>query len=64
LGGHSAPRPARKLNGAGNLALMPSNEHITVAYDRDYEDVSPVSGILLGGSRLTMKVEVDVAVVA
>jgi hypothetical protein len=43
---------------------MPSNEHITVAYGRDYEDVSPVSGILLGGSRLTMKVEVDVAVVA
>jgi transglutaminase-like putative cysteine protease len=40
--------------------IMPSEEHITVAYGRDYEDVSPISGVLLGGSRQTMAVAVDV----
>ena len=30
--------------------LMPRDEHITIAYGRDYDDVSPISGILLGGS--------------
>lgn len=43
--------------------LMPSDEHIAVAFGRDYDDVSPISGILLGGSRQTMTVEVDVSVV-
>lgn len=42
--------------------LMPSEEHITVAYGRDYDDVSPISGILLGGSRQKMTVAVDVSV--
>jgi transglutaminase-like putative cysteine protease len=40
--------------------IMPSEEHITVAYGRDYDDVSPISGILLGGSRQKMTVAVDV----
>jgi transglutaminase-like putative cysteine protease len=40
--------------------VMPSEEHITLAYGRDYDDVSPVSGVLLGGSRQTMTVAVDV----
>ena len=39
---------------------MPSEEHITVAYGRDYDDVSPISGVLLGGSRQKMVVAVDV----
>ena len=30
--------------------LMPRDEHIAIAYGRDYDDVSPISGILLGGS--------------
>ena len=30
--------------------IMPAEEHITVAYGRDYDDVSPISGVLLGGS--------------
>ena len=41
---------------------MPSEEHVTVAYGRDYDDVSPISGVLLGGSRQTMSVAVDVMV--
>jgi transglutaminase-like putative cysteine protease len=40
--------------------IMPSEEHITVAYGRDYGDVSPISGVLLGGSKQAMHVEVDV----
>jgi transglutaminase-like putative cysteine protease len=41
--------------------LMPSDEHITVALGRDYDDVSPVSGVLLGGGRQRIDVAVDVA---
>ena len=40
--------------------LMPREEHITVAYGRDYDDVSPISGILLGGSEHSVTVGVDV----
>jgi transglutaminase-like putative cysteine protease len=39
---------------------MPGGEHIAVAYGRDYDDVSPISGVLLGGSRQHMAVAVDV----
>jgi transglutaminase-like putative cysteine protease len=42
--------------------IMPTNEHIVVAYGRDYDDVSPISGVLLGGSRQSMQVAVDVTV--
>jgi transglutaminase-like putative cysteine protease len=44
--------------------IMPSEEHITVAYGRDYDDVSPISGVLLGGSKQAMRVEVDVTAAA
>jgi transglutaminase-like putative cysteine protease len=40
--------------------LMPRDEHITIAYGRDYDDVSPISGILLGGSEHSVAVGVDV----
>ena len=40
--------------------VIPSGEHITVAYDRDYDDISPISGVLLGGGDQTMSVAVDV----
>jgi transglutaminase-like putative cysteine protease len=39
---------------------MPSDEHITVAYGRDFSDVSPVSGILVGGGSHAIKVSVNV----
>jgi transglutaminase-like putative cysteine protease len=39
---------------------VPSDGHITVAWGRDYSDVSPVYGVLLGGARHKMHVEVDV----
>jgi transglutaminase-like putative cysteine protease len=40
---------------------LPSDGHITVAWGRDYSDVSPVHGVLLGGARHKLEVEVDVA---
>lgn len=42
--------------------LIPSSEHITIAYGRDYDDVSPISGVLLGGGTHTVHVAVDVGV--
>ena len=44
--------------------LIPAGEHITVAYGRDYEDISPISGVLLGGGAQTMAVSVDVEAAA
>ena len=44
--------------------VIPTDEHVTVAYGRDYDDVSPISGVLLGGGRQTMVVAVDVSVVS
>jgi transglutaminase-like putative cysteine protease len=43
--------------------VIPSEEHITIGYGRDYDDVSPVSGVLLGGGEQTMTVAVDVTIV-
>jgi transglutaminase-like putative cysteine protease len=40
---------------------LPGEEHITVAYGRDFGDVSPVAGILTGGGEHEVKVSVDVA---
>lgn len=40
--------------------LMPAEEHITVAYGRDFGDVSPITGILTGGGKHEVRVAVDV----
>ena len=39
---------------------VPGEEHITVAYGREFGDVSPVAGVLTGGGHHEVKVEVDV----
>lgn len=39
---------------------LPSDGHITVAYGRDFSDVSPVMGILTGGGSHQVTVAVDV----
>jgi transglutaminase-like putative cysteine protease len=39
---------------------IPSEDHITVAWGRDYSDVSPVYGVLLGGADHDLDVGVDV----
>ena len=41
--------------------LIPLTDHITIAWGRDYNDVSPVRGVILGGGTHRMTVSVDVA---
>ena len=51
--------------GAGWLDLDPTNDvvpttgHVTLAWGRDYSDVSPLRGLILGGRDHTLKVAVD-----
>jgi transglutaminase-like putative cysteine protease len=40
--------------------VMPLDSHITVAWGRDYDDVGPIRGILIGGQRQRLDVSVDV----
>ncbi|NJL72981.1 MAG: transglutaminase family protein [Candidatus Competibacteraceae bacterium] len=40
---------------------IPSDEHITLAWGRDYADVSPLRGVILGGGTQTLSVAVDVS---
>ena len=40
--------------------VMPSGGHITVAWGRDYGDVSPLRGVIFGGGEHTLRVEVSV----
>jgi len=40
--------------------VMPSHEHVSVAFGRDFSDVSPLSGIVTGGGEHNVSVAVDV----
>jgi transglutaminase-like putative cysteine protease len=40
--------------------VIPSDGHVTLAWGRDYGDVTPVKGVTLGGGRQTVTVEVYV----
>ena len=39
---------------------IPSEQHITLAIGRDYQDVAPLRGIFYGGGEHTLDVAVDV----
>ena len=39
--------------------VAPTDGHVTVAWGRDFGDVSPLRGLILGGGGHTLKVEVD-----
>lgn len=53
--------------GAGWIDLDPTNnricgsDHITLSSGRDYDEVSPIRGVILGGGLQAMSVSVDVA---
>jgi transglutaminase-like putative cysteine protease len=49
------------LDPTNNLA--PSERHITLAWGRDYADVCPIQGVLIGGGQSTLSVAVDVTAV-
>jgi len=40
---------------------VPSDQHLLLAWGRDFDDVSPIKGVILGGGQHTVKVGVDVA---
>ena len=40
--------------------LVPSNGHVTIAWGRDYGDVSPLHGLIQGGGVNDLSVSVDV----
>jgi transglutaminase-like putative cysteine protease len=44
--------------------LIPGDEHITVGWGRDYTDVSPNNGFIIGGGEHKVSVAVDVSPVA
>lgn len=40
--------------------LLPSTDHITIAWGRDYSDVPPLRGVYIGGGSHSLSVSVDV----
>jgi len=42
--------------------LVAQDQHITLAWGRDYDDVSPLKGVILGGGRHSIRVGVDVVI--
>jgi transglutaminase-like putative cysteine protease len=43
---------------------VPCDRHIILAWGRDYDDVSPIKGVILGGGTHTVKVEVEITPIA
>ena len=41
--------------------LVPDESHVTLAWGRDYGDVTPIKGVVMGGGRHTLSVAVSVA---
>ncbi len=41
--------------------VVPTDRHVVVAYGRDFDDVTPMRGVLLGGGHHQLHVSVDVA---
>jgi transglutaminase-like putative cysteine protease len=41
--------------------VVPSDKHITVAYGRDFGDVTPLQGVIMGGGHHDLRVVVDVS---
>lgn len=40
--------------------VIPGEEHVTLAYGRDFTDVSPINGVIFGGGAHVVNVQVDV----
>ena len=41
--------------------VIPEERHITLAWGRDYGDVTPVKGVVMGGGNHKLNVSVDTA---
>ena len=44
--------------------VLPSDEHVTIAFGRDFSDVTPIRGVILGGGQHKINVAVDVEPIA
>jgi transglutaminase-like putative cysteine protease len=44
--------------------LVTADQHLTLAWGRDYADVAPIKGVILGGGEHTVEVAVEVEVIA
>ena len=40
--------------------MLPSNQHITIGWGRDYADITPLKGVIMSSGRHELKVSVDV----
>jgi transglutaminase-like putative cysteine protease len=40
--------------------VLPSDRHVTVAWGRDFSDVSPLRGVSIGAGEQSLQVAVDV----
>jgi transglutaminase-like putative cysteine protease len=40
--------------------MIPGEEHVTIAHGRDFSDVTPIRGVIMGGGAHTLTVSVDV----
>jgi transglutaminase-like putative cysteine protease len=40
--------------------VIPADEHVSIAYGRDFSDVTPIRGVILGGGQHELTVAVDV----
>ena len=40
--------------------LLPDERHVTLAWGRDYADVAPLKGVMIGGGSHALEVSVDV----
>lgn len=43
--------------------VMPSLEHISLGWGRDYSDICPIQGVFVGGGQHALKVKVDVSAI-
>ena len=54
---------ARRSAGSGSIptnAILAKEEHVTLAIGRDYTDVAPVDGVIVGSGGQRMEVSVSV----
>lgn len=49
---------ARWIDADPTNNLLPGSQHVTLAWGRDFGDVSPLRGVILGGGEQTLKVSV------
>lgn len=52
--------PAGWIDGDPTNDVLPTTEHVTLAWGRDYGDVCPINGLFIGGGQHTLTVAVNV----